>query len=51
MEAAYSCVCFFFFFKEQYQRDQKRLEAEWQRAQQDAMGELCKDTGVISLFL
>ncbi|XP_035019362.2 LIM domain only protein 7-like isoform X2 [Hippoglossus stenolepis] len=28
--------------QEQYQRDQERLKAEWRRAQQDAMGDLCR---------
>ncbi|XP_035508239.1 LIM domain only protein 7b isoform X2 [Morone saxatilis] len=31
--------------QEQYQRDHERLEAEWRRAQQDAMGELCRKSG------
>ncbi|XP_068178823.1 LIM domain only protein 7-like isoform X2 [Antennarius striatus] len=37
-----ACVC---VFQEQYQRDQERLEAEWRRDQQDAMGELCAELG------
>ncbi|XP_031702491.1 LIM domain only protein 7b isoform X2 [Anarrhichthys ocellatus] len=31
--------------QEQYRRDQERLESQWQRAQQDAKGELCRKSG------
>lgn len=34
----FCCVCLSAcVFQEQYQRDQERLEAEWRRAQQDAI--------------
>ncbi len=47
-QALYECVCVFVFvFQEQYQRDQERLEAEWQRAQQDAAGELSRKSEVM----
>ena len=41
------CVCLL-FFQEQYQRDQERLEAEWRRAQQEAMGESCRKSEVMT---
>lgn len=34
-------------FQEKYKQDQERLEAEWRKDQQDAMGDLYRKSGVM----
>lgn len=40
-------VSFLFCLKEQYKRDQERLEAEWRKDQQDAVEDLFEKSGVV----